>query len=622
MKIIFTSLLFIVSFHLYAETTSTSTLHPKDFAQLPKISDIILSPDGQSVAYIALHDGQPMIFTKALAKKSNISPGVIALDGAQLYWMHWVNNEKLLVALIISAEHNRAGNLKYIRTFSIDRSGSNPVYFKMGRNKYGYALNNPKLIHLLPDDPQHVLMTLDPIDSKWMRPQVHKVNVYTGEKTLVEANRGEYHYFLSDSKGNIKVAGKFGLGSGTDIAIYIKKTPKSSWALLQKKNFLSQQRLTPLRLDYARDDILLMSSETIRDSKQVNNENIYAYDIKTNKWLGQYENKIYEHAKKAVEKAFPHHNVLLESAANNATLDIATYKIYSDISPPRFFILNIAQKRLDFLAAQYPNLQDKAWAAMQKTHYTARDGLNIPAYFTYPLKQHKSKAKGSKIPAIIYPHGGPWGSDKWEFNLYVQFFAYNGYAVLQPQFRGSTGFGYDHLQAGFKQWGLKMQDDISDGVAWLIKNKNVDPNRICIVGSSYGGYAAAMGLATTPALYQCGISINGILDMKKFASNELRYNEYNRKIINTSWNMNKISPYHLAQDINDPLLIIYSKNDSVVKPLHSIKMHKKLKKLKKDSTLTLLPSGEHWPSNPKDEVIKFEAMDTFLKRHLHHSAAQ
>ena len=597
---------------------------PADFAKLPQASYFQLSPDGKSIAYQMVHEGKPALITKALAVDSDIKLGALPLNGAHLQWFRWVNNERLLVAIRMTAEAYtlrkttfwvKEPKRSFIRVFSVDRSGLNPVYFDMASNKYGHTLRYPRLISLLADDPKHILMSLDPLDDKFNEAQIHKVNVYTGKKTLVEGNRGGYSYFMADNDGKLRVAFKFSVGSGTDIAIYTRPNEESSFKLLEKKSFLAKDALRPIRFDYARDNVLIFTSGELEDDNyDQDDEDLFELDIVTGEWLGPHTDKIRDNAKAVLEKTFKGKRVRLRSWVDDVTLDKAIYEVYSDISPPQYFLLNLKEKRMDFLASAYPQLEGAALAKMEQVEYSARDGLKIPAYLSLP-----ASARGiekPKLPAIIFPHGGPWARDYWGFNNYVQFFASKGYAVFQPQFRGSTGFGVEHLRAGDKQWGLAIQDDITDGVNWLAKEGIIDPKKVCIAGASFGGYATGMGLASTPELYQCGISINGVLDMKLFNNETLRHNEYNRELTNPEWGIAKVSPYHLSKKIDDPLLIIYGEDDSVVDPEHSIKMHKRLNKKGKTTELVKLPKGEHWRTIEANEIKMFEAMDEFLNQHL------
>lgn len=624
LSILIITLSLIASGSWASDSTTSNKPSPADFAKLPQASYFQLSPDGKSVAYEMVHDGKPALITKALDADSDIKPGALPLNGAHLQWFRWVNNERLLVAIRMTAEGYilRKPTYKvtvpkrsFIRVFSVDRSGLNPTYFDMDSNKYGYTLGYPQLISLLDDDPEHVLLSLDPLEDKFNKAQIHKVNVYTGKKTLVEGNRGEYSYFMADNNGKLRVAFKFGVGTGTDVAIYTRPNEQASFKLLEKKSFKDKSALKPIRFDYERDNILILTSGELEDDNyDQDDEDLFELDIVTGELLGPHVDKVRDNVKAVLQKSFKGKRVRLRSWVDDVTLDKAIYEVYSDTSPPQYFLLNIKEKRMDFLASAYPQLEGAALAKMTAVEYNARDGLKIPAYLSLPpAAQDKEKPK---LPAIIFPHGGPWARDYWGFNNYVQFFTSKGYAVFQPQFRGSTGFGVEHLRAGDKQWGLAIQDDITDGVKWLIKEEIIDPKKVCIAGASFGGYAAGMGLASTPELYRCGISINGVLDMKLFNRETLRHNEYNRELTNPEWGIAKVSPYHLIKNIDDPMLIIYGEDDSVVEPEHSIKMHKRLKKKGKSTDIVKLPKGEHWRTIEANEIKMFEAMDRFLSTYL------
>ena len=597
---------------------------PSDFAKLPQSSYFQLSPDGKSIAYQMIYNGQPSLITKGLAANTDIKPGALPLNGAHLQWFRWVNNDRLLVAIRMTAEPKTTLTATYkitskrhsfIRIFSIDRSGLDPVYFDMGTNKWGYTLSWPDLIDTLDSDPENVLLALDPVEDSFYKYKIHKVNVYTGKKELVESNRGNYSDFFANQKGKILLAAKYGVGTGTDIALYTRPTEDPPFKLLQKKSFMDKELLQPVRFDYARDNILIFTSGELEDDDYNQDDtDLFELDINTGEWLGEHKDVVRENTKKVLEKSFTGQRVRLRSWTDNINLNTAIYEVYSDTSPSQYFLLNIKEKRLDFIAAEYPHLLDAPLAKMHEVAYKARDGRNIPAYLSLPPSAEGIKTP--KLPAIIFPHGGPWARDYWGFDNYVQFFASKGYAVFQPQFRGSTGFGFEHLRAGDKEWGLAIQNDITDGVKWLIQNGTIDPNKVCIAGASFGGYAAGMGLASTPELFKCGISINGVLDMKMFNTDTLMNNEYNRELTNSAWGIAKVSPYHLIDNIDDPMLIIYGDKDSVVNPKHSTNMYKKLNKKGKHTELIHLPNGEHWRTIEENEIKIFEAMDTFLNKHL------
>lgn len=589
---------------------------PDDFARLPAVSMPHISPNGEQVAYVIIHNDMPVIVTKHLYNAEENLIGVIPLKGIHLSWFDWVNDDRLIVGARMAVKRPRIGLLNLIRLFSVDKTGQNVLTFDMKPNKWGYFLQYPHMVHDLPDDPEHVLLALDESEEQWAMPKVHKVNVYSGKKTLVEANRGGFYRFIADNNGKIRVGVK-ARDKGRVALINYRDEENASWKVLQRENRLSDKLMTPVRFDYADNNVLLFASHELEDDDyDQDDHDLHAFDLKQQKTIGPYKNAQREAARTALQKAFPGRRVELVSAMDRASLGKAFYQVYSDVHAPQYFLFDIEKKAAAYFGSAYPNLDDAVLHPMQETRYTARDGLEIPTYLTLPASA-KGKDK-PKLPLIVYPHGGPWARDYWGFDNYVQMFANEGYAVFQPQFRGSTGFGYDHEVAGYQQWGLGIQDDITDGVHWLIAQGIADPARICIVGASFGGYAAAMGLVRTPELYKCGISINGVLDMKLHYDGLGRYlfSGLNRELLNPRWDIRQVSPYHQRKAIKAPLLLIASEKDTVVDPKHSRKMYKRLKKQGNVVDYVELPNGEHWRTIESNERLAMRHMQSFLRQHL------
>jgi len=209
-----------------------------------------------------------------------------------------------------------------------------------------------------------------------------------------------------------------------------------------------------------------------------------------------------------IDKAMPYTVNELE-VASRGDGHFVVIRAFSDRVPSRFFIFDTQQNRLIKLGESQPNVDPTQMAAMEQTHYAARDGLDIPAYLTIP---HGAERKN--LPLVVLVHGGPWVRGRTlQWDREVQFIAAHGYAVLEPEYRGSTGYGSKLFTAGWKQWGLAMQDDLADGVKWAVSQGIVDPKRVCIAGASYGGYAALMGPIKDPELYRCAIDWVGVTDI-------------------------------------------------------------------------------------------------------------
>jgi dipeptidyl aminopeptidase/acylaminoacyl peptidase len=610
-------LLLLLCYPLHANPIAT-----EDFARLPAFSNPQISPDGNFLASTLLHNGKFLLVVQDFSNNaSKQKPVLIPFEGVHIHRYYWANNERLIVTVRITHKHN-LGMYNIARLMTVSRDGRDIKEIEVGYyNKYGYYFPNPHVVDWLDNDPDHILAVVErAIDNKTalidLRTNqnhylLHKVNVNTGEKTLIDHNRQGFYRWVVDADGNPRIGVKVHDGPRGYISSYYRVTPDSDWKRLEKLKVLDNDRLTPLFFDEQDSNILIVTSDNLQDEDYTENKmDLHRYDLTRGQIIGAYEDPDFTPIKNALLKRFP--NTRIEEISRTRAKDQFIIVIYSDVAAPSYFHYNKHKKTLAFLAAAYPYLENAKLSPMQELSYQARDQLKIPAYLTLPLVN-----QAKNLPLVVMPHGGPWARDDWGFDNYVQFLASRGYAVFQPQFRGSTGFGNELHELGFKQWGYAIQDDITDGVNWLVSQGIADPQRVCIVGASFGGYAAAMGLVRTPDLYQCAISINGVMNMNKHYHNLAYTHIVNREITNSKWGIKKASPYHLAAEIKQPLLIIAGKKDSVVNPDdHSIPLYKKLKKLKKPVHYLELSEGEHWRTHEKSEIEIFKAMEEFLQEHI------
>jgi dipeptidyl aminopeptidase/acylaminoacyl peptidase len=260
-------------------------------------------------------------------------------------------------------------------------------------------------------------------------------------------------------------------------------------------------------------------------------------------------------------------------------------------------------------------------------HYAARDGLQIPVYVTLP----PDKAAGPR-PAIVLVHGGPYvRGGSWEWDAEAQFLASRGYVVLQPEFRGSTGFGGAHFRAGWQQWGRAMQDDLVDAAAWAVKQGWADPKRIGIMGASYGGYATLMGLARNPDVFRAGVEWAGVSDIKLMftdvesdaSQDALRYDM--KTLIGDPLKdpsaFDDVSPLAQAARIRRPLLMAHGARDRRVPVVHASKMHDAVKKLNANVEYVVYPEEGHGWRQEEDSIDFWKRVDAFLDKNLAHAAS-
>jgi dipeptidyl aminopeptidase/acylaminoacyl peptidase len=290
-------------------------------------------------------------------------------------------------------------------------------------------------------------------------------------------------------------------------------------------------------------------------------------------------------------------------------------------SPPIYYVVDFAAHRADIAAEEYPALAGVPLGEVKQISYKARDGTPIPAYLTLPVGY-----SAGPVPMVVLPHGGPQARDFFAFDWFAQFLASRGYAVLQPQFRGSTGFGDAFREAGYRQWGGLMQDDVTDGVRAMTEQNIADPHRICIVGISYGGYAALAGATFTPDLYSCAISISGITDLPALMRRQVPIYEGTQSTILAFWkthigapndkNLVVKSPINSIGSIKAPVLLVYGTGDSVVPNEQSIRMAEAMRAAKKSVEVTVLPHEDHWLSRTDTRVQVLKEAERFLKEHL------
>jgi dipeptidyl aminopeptidase/acylaminoacyl peptidase len=291
----------------------------------------------------------------------------------------------------------------------------------------------------------------------------------------------------------------------------------------------------------------------------------------------------------------------------------------------KYLLYDRSTKKAAIIGFARPEIKDEMVGPVQTIEYSSRDGLKIPAIITWPPGVDGGTAE--KLPLVVMPHGGPESYDRVGFDWMAQYFANEGYAVLQPNFRGSTGFGLEFRDAGRGQWGLKMQDDVTDGVKAMIKTGWTDPDRVCIVGWSYGGYSALAGGAFTPELYRCVIAGGAVTDLPQMLNNERRdlgskhwgYAYWQRVIGDSKEEREKlkdVSPTNFAFRFQAPVLLIHGKDDTVVNISQSRLMKDRLRDAGKNVKLVQLKGEDHWLSSSGTRLAALEAMGEFLAKYL------
>ncbi|MFZ4380681.1 MAG: alpha/beta hydrolase family protein, partial [Sandarakinorhabdus sp.] len=323
---------------------------------------------------------------------------------------------------------------------------------------------------------------------------------------------------------------------------------------------------------------------------------------------------------RGILKAFPGEQVKLESWSDDRKTIIV--EVSGPTNGVSLFKVDRTKGRVDYLADRYAGVGPELLSPVTSYLYKAADGMEIPAYLIQPRGR-----TAKNLPLVVLAHGGPGARDSADFYWWAQGLASRGYAVLQPQFRGSTGFGEAHREAGYGQWGRKMQTDLSDGVRDLVSRGIVDPKRVCIAGGSYGGYAAMAGVTLDPGVYRCASAVAGVSDLRGMLGYEVRRSGGSRNALLRFWqrymgaknaddtSIDAFSPARLADRVTVPLQLIHGKDDTVVPIAQSRLMLDAMKKAGKPVEWLELASEDHWLSRPATRLAMLEAQVAFLEKH-------
>lgn len=324
----------------------------------------------------------------------------------------------------------------------------------------------------------------------------------------------------------------------------------------------------------------------------------------------------------SLSRLFKGRDVLLTGWSKDRTRFVL--RVTAPDQPAVWHLYDKARKEISPLGEEYPELKDQPMGQTRWLTYKARDGLEIPAYLTLPPG---APASGGKLPLVVLPHGGPAARDRFDFDWWVQFLASRGYAVLQPQYRGSSGFGDAFRKAGEREWGAKIQADLLDGIASLGAEGVIDPARVCIAGASFGGYSALAGATLNPDAYRCAVSVNGVADLPQMLSEtvtaygqESNSFRYWRSVIGSTASdptaLTSISPARRVTKATPPVLLVWGERDTTVLPAQSERMRDALRAAGRPVETVVLEKDDHYLSSSAARTRMLEATEQFLAKHL------
>ncbi len=600
-----------------------------------------LSPDGTHVAFLAPVEGRHALVIRKLTPGPNDRPTVFPAGDLNIRWFEWVNEERLLLGVGRAEEVQTAAGkvpLRFSRLVSLNRDGSDAkVLLRPPRGLAIPVVAGDSVIQFI--DREHVLVAYPSNDDVW--PDVVRLNVYTGRTERVARGTTSIQGYLPDPSGQARIAQRYsdrdqtqtwvvrdGIGSSFRTLREVRIGQDPDFSVL---GFGSDPKTLYVASGHEGDKTAVYEFDLAANAfgrKVVSDPDFdvgapvfrrgevvgisYARDLPRRVWFDPATQALQDQLDAALPDSA---EIIVDSTRDGRFTLVASYH---PAEPVTFRMFDREARELVFFADTFPAIPQEALARQEAVSYAARDGLRIPAYLTLPPAKLYGQTRN--LPAVVLPHGGPIARDYQQFDQLAQFLASRGYAVLQPQFRGSSGFGRAFLEAGFREWGGKMQTDVIDGVQWMIQQGIADPSRICIVGWSYGGYSALMGAIQNPEMFRCAIATAPVADIPRLYR-EMRYmaaRELNRGIFfgDDPGDLRPISPVHNADRIGVPVLLIHGDMDAQALVIHSREMNRALQRAGKPVEYIEIPGMDHSPSTTQDMVTVLSAWERFLAQHL------
>ena len=607
---------------------SASELTVKDFFKNSEISTVRLSPDGNWVAARRPYKKRMNIFVTPFGEKKWKRLTSYTDRGANL--IDWKGNDTLLFMKDFGGDEN-------FHVFSIN------LKTKVVKDLTPEKGARASVLDMLEDTSDTDILVSSNKRLKSVS-DVYRINIITGEQTMVLKNPGNQTGWVTDRTGAIRISV---VTDGVNNTYFYRDSDKKDFKKVATLNF--KNSISPMFFDsknkyaYAltnvgwdKSIIVKMNPKTFKTIDVVyKNANYDASSLTYSKKFKKpasaeyvdwkYRRKIfipyYKEIVEGLESYFKGKEVYLTSS--NKEEDLFVVYVGSDRSRGMYYTFDVKKDKLKELADPSPWLDESKMAEMKPIKYKTRDGLTIEGYLTLPPKGVDMK-NGKNLPLVVNPHGGPWYRDVWGYNPEVQFLASRGYAVLQMNFRGSTGYGKKFWKASFKEWGKKMQDDITDGVNWTVEQGLVNKNNICIYGGSYGGYATLAGLAFTPDLYKCGVDYVGVSNLFTFQETIPEYWKPYKKMLHEMVGhpekdkalLKSASPFYHADKIKAALFVAQGANDPRVKKSESDQIVQALKSRGVEVEYMVKEDEGHGFHNEENRFEFYEKMESFLRENI------
>lgn len=603
----------------------------------PEITGGQLSPDGKFIAFIKPLDGTRNVWVKRIDEPFEKARPLTADTKRPIPGFLWSENGKFILFV-----QDQAGDENF-NVYAVDPAASPAPGQKVpAARNLTEAKEVRAFLYAVPEsDPDLIYIGLNDRDAAWH--DLYKVKISTGERTLVRKNTERLTGWEFDLKDQLRLATRSAENGDTEILrvdgdgfkkvyscnvfetcapVRFHKDGKRVY-MVTNKGDVDLIRLVlfdpatggeelveadPMsRVDFSFPIFSDVTDELVATAYLDDKLRIY------------FKDKAFQADYELVQKQLPGKEIGVDSQTKDERLFLVTAA--SDTEPGETYLFDRDSKKLTLQYRVREKLPRQSLAEMKVIRYKSSDRLEIPAYLTLP-----KGVPAKNLPLIVLPHGGPWGRDTWGYDGFAQFFANRGYAILQPNFRASTGYGKKFLNAGNNEWGQKMQDDLTWGVKYLVSEGIVDPKRAGILGGSYGGYATLAGVAFTPDLYAAGVSIVGPSNLITLLESIPPYWEQIRTFFTKRMGdpstpegraqLERQSPLNSAGKIKTPLLVIQGANDPRVKKAESDQIVIALRERGFPVEYIVAPDEGHGFARPVNNMAAFSTAEKFLAKHL------
>jgi dipeptidyl aminopeptidase/acylaminoacyl peptidase len=624
----------------------------EDFAARPKVEGAYLSPDGRYLAVIHTEDGRGLVAVKDRQGGADAHMQAVLAEPEhfKLSWCHWATDTRLLCGLHAMVRDGLVYSIS--RLVAVDADGKNLRVLMQGRSQ-AQGQYQDHIINWSPGPPNTVLIEADEglteeqiitgaqvygnVGTHGL-PAVFELDVVTGSLRIRHHAREPIRHWITDKHGDVRI----GWGqSGATISYWVRPEGGSNWQRLTKFEMFSRDNhFVPIAISaedpntaYAigpsegRDGIWLIDLNDKQDPRLVFSHPIVDVSRSILGRDGRFIGARYDNGNPLVYYADVGVAAMMNSIqavepdkfniVTGSSRDETTWVIRSesDLDAPSYMVYDAQKHKVSRVSAPYPDRDKSTLAPMRSISYPARDGVRIPAYLSTPRG-----APAAHLPLIVMPHGGPRARTTWGYHFLPQFLVSRGYAVLQMNFRGSSGYGDDWFFAAHQDWGGLTYNDVVDGARWAVQSGLADPDKICILGWSFGGYVALVGAQRNPDLFHCAVDIAGVSDLGLLIEEGydwLNGSEMVKAQLGTdSAKLKRDSPRLHAEEFKVPLLMLHGQMDAQVPFQQSEVMDAALKRVHAAHRFTVVPGADHAFSDVKDRATLLHEIEDFLKEHV------